>query len=158
MQLKSSPEDFIVEEINLMKFTPEGKFSYYLLKKRDLETGAAVQQIADRWKINQKYINIAGNKDKIAVTTQYISISQGPEQDMKSDNLELKFLGKGSFSLQLGYLEGNKFTIVVRQISSTEMKHFLQHTKSIPPFINYYDDQRFGINKNNHLIGKYLVK
>ncbi|MBI5073142.1 tRNA pseudouridine(13) synthase TruD [Candidatus Woesearchaeota archaeon] len=165
MHLKSTPEDFIVEEINTLHFNLEGKFSYYQLKKRDLESGSAIQQIADRWKINQKYINIAGNKDKIAVTTQFISISQGPEQNMKSDNLELTFLGKGKAALQLGHLEGNKFTIVVREITSEERKNFLEHIKNtkkksskLPSFVNYYDDQRFGNSRNNHLIGKHLVR
>lgn len=164
MQLKSKPEDFIVEEINTLPFNPEGKFSYYQLKKCNLESGSAVQQIADRWKISQKYINIAGNKDKIAITTQFISISQGPEQNMKSDNLELTFLGKGKAPLQLGHLEGNKFTIIVREISAEEKKNFLQHMKNTknakksPSFVNYYDDQRFGNSKNNHLIGKHLVR
>ena len=158
MQLKSKPDDFIVEELSTLNFIPEGKFSYYKLKKTNVEINAALQQIASHWKINQKYINIAGNKDKTAVTTQYISISQGPKENMKTQNLELLFLGSGKQQLQLGMLDGNRFAITVREITEKEKQYFLKNLQHISLFVNYYDDQRFGNNKNNHIIGRHLVR
>lgn len=160
MKLKSTPEDFIVKEINQLHFTENGKYSYYLLKKRNMESEAAIQKISDLWKINPKYINRAGNKDKVAITTQHISISQGPEKSITSENLELTYLGKGNERLNLGMLEGNAFKIIVREISKEEWKQCEKNLKDIKKFqcINYYDDQRFGIEKNNHEIGKLLVK
>ncbi len=160
MRLKSKPQDFIVEEINTLQFDKEGKYSYYKLKKTNLETQSAIQKIADLWKLNEKYINTAGTKDKIAITTQFISISQGPQKDINTENLELTFLGKGRERLNLGSLEGNKFAIVVREITKEEKKNVEENTKerSKMQFINYYDDQRFGIEKNNQVIGKLLIK
>ena len=161
MRLKSNPSDFIVEEINTLNFDKEGKYSYYRLKKTNLETQSAIQKISDIWKLNEKYINTAGTKDKVAVTTQFISISQGPEKDIETENLELTYLGKGRERLNLGSLEGNKFTITVREITEQEKKEFEENTtgdKSKLQFINYYDDQRFGIKKDNHIIGKLFIK
>ncbi len=167
MRLKTTPQDFIVEEVNTLQFDKEGKYSYYKLKKTNLETQSAIQKIADIWKLNEKYINTAGTKDKVAVTTQFISISQGPEKDINTENLELKYLGKGRERLNLGSLEGNKFLITVREITKEEKVNFEENTKSNAKnnsekadvqFINYYGDQRFGIEKNNHIIGKLLIK
>lgn len=156
MNLKSKPEDFIVEEINTLRFAHNGRYSYYLLRKINLETQAAVQKIADRWKINPKYINIAGTKDKIAVTTQYISISHGPEKNIATENCELKFVGKGNVRLNLGMLTGNRFTITVRDITKKEKNNYEKNAKG--QYINYYDGQRFGSRKNTHIIGRFLVK
>lgn len=162
MRIKSKPQDFIVEEINTLKFDEEGKYSYYKLKKTNLETQSAIQKIADLWKINEKYINTAGTKDKVAITTQFISISQGPQKDIKTENLELTFLGRGRERLNLGSLEGNKFTIIVRKVTFNEKKIFINNFQEILKatfrFVNYYDDQRFGIEKNNHIVGKLLIK
>ncbi len=154
MKLKSKPEDFIVEEISTLKFSDTGKYSYYVLKKINLETQACVQKISDIFKINPKYINFAGTKDKVAVTTQHISISNGPEKNIMKENLELKFLEKGNERLNLGMLSGNTFTIIVREITDQEKKQFNPEKM----FINYYDDQRFGNRKNTHIIGKYIVE
>lgn len=162
MLLKSTPTDFIVEEINDLHFHENGSYSYYKLKKTNLETNSALQKIADLWKINPKYINIAGNKDKAAVTTQFLSISKGPEKDLKTETLELTFLGKKNDRLNLGTLDGNKFIITVRKVSPDEKKRFMQNILAQSGltfhFVNYYDDQRFGIEKNNHIIGRLLVK
>lgn len=157
MLLKSKPADFIVEEINDVHLHESGSYSYYKLKKTNLETNSSLQKIADLWKINPKYINIAGNKDKVAVTTQFLSISQGPQKDINTENLELTFLGKGRERLNLGSLKGNKFIITVREITTEEKKNVEEKISGMQ-FINYYDDQRFGIEKNNHAIGKLLVK
>lgn len=215
MLLKSKPEDFIVEEVNNIQFNENGKYSFYKLKKINIETYAAVQQVADCFKINPKYINFAGLKDKKAITTQYISISHGPKKDVKNhwsktidmmprsnltenhwflnttlihptafqkdggfgclkrDNIELTYLGTGYERLQLGMLVGNKFTITVREITPEEKKRLLEKIAEIKKiektkttkqkkqniqFINYYDEQRFGIHKDNHIIGRFLVK
>ncbi len=153
MRLKSKPEDFIVEEIHTLKFSDNGKYSYYLLRKINLETQACVQKISDIFKINPKYINIAGTKDKVAVTTQHISISNGPEKNVKTENCELTFLGKGNERINLGMLLGNKFTIIVRGINKKEKNIF-----AVKQFVNYYDNQRFGNRKNTHTVGRYIVK
>ncbi len=157
MQIKTMPEDFIVEEINTLHFDEKGKYTYYKLKKINIDHNTALQIIADAFKINRKYINVAGVKDKHAITTQCLSISQGPKKNLKTENIELTFLGTGKERITLGMLEGNKFTISIQKITKQEMQKFETNKKNlcIP---NYYDGQRFGTNKNNHLIGKLLVK
>lgn len=157
MQIKTMPEDFIVEEMNTLHFDNKGAYSYYKLKKLNIDHNTALQIIADAFKINRKYINVAGVKDKHAITTQCLSISQGPKKNLKTENIELTFLGTGKERIILGMLEGNKFTITVKNITREEMKNF-EKNKADLRIPNYYDDQRFGMHKDNATIGKLFLK
>ncbi len=151
-KIKTIPKDFIVKEISKPNIDDKGKYSYYLLKKKNYTTIDAINAISRNLKIKSKYINFAGTKDKVAVTEQYISISNGPKKNLQLKDIELKFLGKGNERLNLGDLEGNEFIITVRNLDKKK------NTKKIEHIPNYFDEQRFGINKNNHIIGKHIIK
>ena len=150
MLLKQSPKDFIVDEVLKREFKP-GKYGIYLLKKTNYNTESAVTEIANQLKINRKRISYAGLKDKIAITTQHISILNPPKNfSFSHPNISLKFLGTSTGPISLGDLEGNKFKITVREIKN---KPVIDKTKQIP---NYFDNQRF--STHNHIIGKHLLK
>lgn len=144
-KIKTFPEDFIVKETIKLEMG-DGKYSYYLLRKKDYTTMKAVSIIAKKLKL--KEIGFAGAKDRRAITEQVISILNGPEKDFELKDINLKFLGKGSDRINLGDNEGNDFEIIVREISKKpEEKKFI---------VNYFDKQRF--SRNNADIGKALVK
>ena len=149
IKIKQKPEHFIVKEKLKLNLKENGQYTYYLLKKTDLNTIDAVNKISDRLNLSPKYINFAGTKDRKAITEQYISISKGPKKDLYLDGIELKYLGEGDERINLGSLEGNNFEITIE----TD-----QELRLIKKTINYFDDQRFGMNKNNHVIGKLLVQ
>ena len=132
-----------------MNLKENGQYTYFLLKKTGLNTIDAVNKIADRLNLSSKYINFGGTKDRNAITEQYISISKGPKNDLYLDGIELKYLGEGDERINLGSLEGNEFEIIIE----TD-----QELRLIKKTINYFDDQRFGMNKNNHVVGKLLVQ
>lgn len=148
--IKQQLEDFIVEEVLTLNLQEHGEYSYYRLKKINVEQNKALDIIANTFRINKKYINIAGMKDKAAITTQTISIKHGPQKNIKKDDLELTFFGQGDERISLGQLEKNKFIITVR---NTDKK-----PRTITTTPNYFDNQRFGKQKNNHLIGEALVR
>lgn len=150
-KIKQIPEDFIVREISKLNFDNKGSYSYYLLKKKNYTTIDAINLISKKLNIKPKYINFAGTKDKVAVTEQYISILNGPKKGLKLKNIELRYLSKGKERLNLGDLQANEFIITVRNLTSNK----INSVKNIP---NYFDEQRFGINKNNHIIGKCIIK
>ena len=149
-QLKQIPQDFIVKEINNLRFSETGQYSYYLLKKTNYNTIDAIKKISEYWNIDDKFFNFAGTKDKVAVTEQYISISKGPKKDLSLKDIELNFLGCGVERLNLGALIGNYFEITVRNIESQPKKKEL--------FLNLFDSQRFGRNDDNHVVGKFILK
>ncbi len=148
-KIKQLPEDFLVREMMRLEFEQNGRYSYYLLKKKGLNTIDAVDRIAKKFKVSPRYINFAGTKDRSAVTEQHISISRGPGKDLEIEGISLKFLGKGSQRLNLGTLDGNEFEIIIRNID--------KRPEPIRRMRNLFDDQRFGNKKNNHIIGKAIV-
>ena len=151
MQLKQIPEDFKVLEIPLIKLSNRGRFSICELTKKDFNTECAIGEIAKQLSIPRKHIGYAGTKDKRAITTQLISIvsSESKINNFKHQDISLKYLGKHDEPLSLGLLKGNKFKIVVRDLSGEEI---IREKK----FVNFFHNQRF--SKNNVLVGKFLLK
>jgi len=148
-KIKQKPEDFVVKEITNVKPEKQGKYTYFILKKKEYTTEKAIQTIANYFRIQRKRFGYAGNKDKIAITEQYCSVL-GRIKDTNLKDIEVKVIGYGSEPISLGDLKENHFEIVVRDVYKKP-----KILKEIP---NYFDEQRFGINKNNHLIGKAIVK
>lgn len=145
------PEDFYVKEILDLKLG-NGDYSYFLLRKRDIGTLEAINTISKELGISQKRIGFAGNKDKKAVTEQHVSIYKfNKENNLKINGIELVYLGNGKERINLGDLKYNSFRIVVRDLDK-KIKLVSKRFK------NYFDDQRFGIDKSNHMIGRYIVK
>lgn len=151
---KQVPEDFMVKELTGMKKEESGDYAYFVLKKRGWNTLDAVNKISGMLKADRKRIGFAGNKDRNAVTEQMISFYKLKKENvegLKIKDVELKFFGYGKERINLGYLEGNKFLITIRDMD----RKIEKVVKQIP---NYFDDQRFGINSINHVVGRCLVK
>lgn len=150
-RIKSIPEDFKVKEIISIKPGKKGKYTYFVLKKKNFNTIRAIEFLAKALRINAKKIGFAGNKDKIAVTEQTCSapdITKQQLEKVKIKDIETRYLGKGEEPISLGDLEGNEFEIIVRNID--------EKPKPKKKFINYFGEQRFG--KANVPIGKAIVK
>ena len=148
MRIKERPEDFVVEEMIVLDCSG-GYYSYWQLKKTNLNTLEAVQRIAEKLGIPFKYIKYAGNKDKRAVTTQYISIYKAAKERVRSlQDLELSFVGLGKEPIHLGQHHGNIFRITVRDAEDAEL--------NISPCPNYFGTQRF--SKNNVEVGRAIIK
>ena len=150
MKLKTTPEDFIVEEIPNFSLSP-GPYLIYKLTKKLRNTEAVVQEISYKANIPRKNISYSGVKDNQAITTQYISIFQASKDKLskfKSEGVTLEYVGTSKNHLNLGDHEGNKFEIIVRNCKKKP-----QHPDRV---INYFGEQRF--SKNNEKIGKALIK
>ena len=150
-RIKELPEDFIVKEISTIKPSEKGKYTYFLLKKKNYNTIRAIEHIARALHINPKKIGFAGNKDKIAITEQTCSVPEIDKERLekiKLKDIEIKYLSKGKEPISLGDLEGNEFQITVRNID--------KKPKAKKKFINYFGEQRFG--KINVPVGKAIVQ
>lgn len=150
-KIKQLPEDFIVREISSVKPGKEGKYNYFLLKKKNYTTIRALEHIAHALCIQLKKLGFAGNKDKTAITEQVCSaegVGKEKLERIKLKDIEIKFLGKGDEPISLGILDGNEFEITVRNID--------KKPKPKTKFINFFGEQRF--SKNNAEIGKAIVK
>ncbi len=150
MKIKEKPEDFIVKEEAQLEFS-EGKYAYFLLEKKNWNTLDVIREIARRLNLKEKDIGFAGNKDRRAWTFQHISIPISKERvlGLKIKDVKLSYLGNGDKRINLGRLKGNNFEIVIRDCKGIEEKDFI---------INYFGEQRFGVENKNWKIGKYLIK
>lgn len=146
MRIKQQPEDFKVEELSPQPLG-EGEYTWFTLKKRNIGTFEALNELAERWHVPFKRFGFAGLKDKHAITTQVCSF-KGTVKDFKERDIEVKVIGTSDIPVSLGTHRGNKFTIVVRDLDQAP-----QHRHS---FVNYFGDQRF--STNNAAIGKAVVK
>lgn len=147
-KIKQIPDDFYVKELIKLNLN-QGNYAYFLLKKKNLTTLETLNLISEKVGINIKNIGYAGNKDKHAVTEQYVSIYKGNKNldKIKIKNLELSFIGYGNEKIHLGNNSGNEFLITVRNL---EKKY-----EKINFIVNYFDEQRFG--KINIKVGKCLL-
>lgn len=143
MKIKELPEDFVVNEV--MDLTlEEGSYYYYLVTKRNWNTLDLVKEIAQR--LHVKDVGYAGNKDRNAVTSQYISVQKKITFTLK--NVEFEYVGTGKQRIFLGSLKGNEFIITLRDLNDK--------IKPLKEVVNYFGEQRF--STKNALIGKMLVK
>lgn len=154
MRIKQVPEDFIVTEINTLKVSDKGKYCAFTLEKKGWNTIDAIKEIANRLGIKEKDIRYAGLKDKEAVTRQLITIDlKNPKliQRLKIKDVSLEFLGMSGRHTETADNQGNKFVITIRDIGHK----YAKLSEMIP---NYFDEQRFGNNKNNHVVGGLIIK
>ncbi len=162
--IKLWPQDFIVEEIlkdGSVQTVTSGQFlkegidlaprpTYWAtLVKCGLSTIEAIEEISSLVGVDKKKIQFAGIKDKDALTAQHISLRDVPPEKVISISSPYFFLknvygGKGA--MEVGGLQGNKFTIVVRTDDSFKKDHFLENVGLINKegFFNFFYSQRFG--------------
>lgn len=146
-KIKSKPEDFIVEEIPVFENKKSGKYTYFLLEKRNYNTEKVIQKLSRYYNIPRKRFGYAGSKDKRAVTKQYCSV-KGRIKAVELNDISVKVVGYGDEPISLGDLSSNKFTITIRNVT--------KKPKPITFIINYFDEQRFG--KNNLEAGLAILK
>ncbi|MBI4441111.1 tRNA pseudouridine(13) synthase TruD [Candidatus Woesearchaeota archaeon] len=154
MIIKHRPEDFIVQEQTTLPLG-DGRYSYWLLRKRNMTTMEAVHAVARSMGI--KKIGFAGTKDKVAVTEQYISIPFRQETVHFVHALcSIHFVGFGAVPLSLGNLDGNRFVIVVRDLANADVaKAAATMHGNTYRFCNLFGEQRF--SSKNAEIGKLLL-
>ena len=116
--LKETPDDFVVEEvIKNLEILNKGEYCYFTIEKRNRNTYDVVKEIAGKLGMRERDFNIAGIKDKKAVTLQYVSglrVKKGRLERLRIANCKICFLGYGDERLKLGQIIGNRFKIVVR--------------------------------------------
>lgn len=180
--LKLFPQDFLVEEVDkngglhdVSCGTPESDFSagehptiYADLVKVAASTLDAQAELAKLLGIDQKHIGFAGIKDRLAITSQAISIRGVRELSRESiaggDGFFLKNIVAGKGAIANGDLKGNRFTIVVRfleKLSPSQIERIGVRVEELKEdgFWNFFHFQRFGTPRLvSHILGLSLVR
>ncbi|QJT82336.1 tRNA pseudouridine(13) synthase TruD [Kosakonia sp. MUSA4] len=152
--LKANPEDFVVVED--LGFEPDGEGEHILVRilKNGCNTRFVADALAKFLKIHAREVSFAGQKDKHAVTEQWLCarVPGNTMPDLSAFALEgCKVLeyARHKRKLRLGALQGNAFTLVLREVSDrADVETRLQAIgeKGVP---NYFGAQRFGIGGSN---------
>ncbi|XP_014225977.1 pseudouridylate synthase 7 homolog [Trichogramma pretiosum] len=143
-----------------------GDYCHFVLHKVNMDTMDALNQMAKVLRVKSGIFNYAGTKDRRAKTTQWISVKKmNPKSIMHAARVvKGAFVGNFKFEkepLKLGKLEGNRFTIALRNVTVADdvvekaMTSLRDHG-----YINYYGLQRFGTIATipTHVIGKALLQ
>jgi tRNA pseudouridine13 synthase len=180
-KLKHSSEDFIVEEIgadweckvsekNMFNHPPDilkigqppKDFLWFELEKKDIDHFTAMKDLAFILNKSIGDIGYAGSKDKKAWTSQRVSVFK-PDlkkiEKFRHSNIVLKNFKWEKRKIKLGYLEGNRFTIIMRDIDKKDCIKVASTISKSSHFPNFFGEQRFGsVRKNNFEIGKAILK
>jgi tRNA pseudouridine13 synthase len=161
MKVKQRPEDFQVHELTEIVPGDQGSYSLYRLKKRGLTTPDALGVIQKRWKMQRRRVSVGGLKDKHAQTVQYFTILHGPQRRLTHPGLNVEFLGKVVEPYTSKHIRGNRFQIVLRDMTAGELNSAEQALEEIrcDGLPNYFDDQRFGsVGSDGQFLGRLLVQ
>lgn len=178
--LKTTPLDFIVEEIQLdgsitgsylSKYdtytqddSSENATVYATLVKVGISTLEAIEQIALALHIDKDRVGYAGIKDAVAVTSQKISIrgvTVANVQDLSLPQVVLKDIFTGKGIMNFGNIKGNRFSIVIRTTEKINQDLLQNRIQQIIKngLINYYGPQRFGSPRyQSHVLGRLVLR
>jgi tRNA pseudouridine13 synthase len=149
-RIRSTPEDFRVEEV--LGFEADGEGPHVMLKveKREANTHWVAAQLARHAGIPAREVGYAGLKDRHAVTVQSftLNLDRKPEPDwspLAGSGIKVLESKRHRRKLKTGSLEGNRFRLVLREFdgSAASLRPKLEAIKSrgVP---NYFGVQRFG--------------
>jgi len=162
--IRTTPEDFRVEERPLYLPCGQGEHLYVSITKRGLPTPKMVDWLSSRLGVKARCIGVAGLKDARAVTTQLVSL-QGVTQEqvaqLRPDEhlLSITVLGRHRNRLRTGHHAGNLFRLVIRGVRpcAAESVPAVLETLSKRGIPNYFGPQRQGREGRNYSIGAALL-
>jgi tRNA pseudouridine13 synthase len=163
-RIKTKEDDFLVEEIPLYRPCGFGEHLYLWVRKKGLAHSDLLEALRNHYRVRESAIGAAGMKDRIAVTTQTVSIHlpgvEPPDRPFKHKHIEVLGVERHNNKLRRGHLIGNRFVIRIRDLEpsqATVVWRGLQELekRGVP---NYYGPQRFGYRQNTHRLGALLLQ
>lgn len=152
---RTTPEDFLVEEIDAFEASGNGEHLLLTVEKRGMNTEFAASLIAQWAGVGEAAIGYAGLKDRHAVTRQRFSVHlpkrNAPDlATLHSERLRVLTHGWHAKKLPRGALAGNRFELVLREVqgerAGIESRMRVIAERGVP---NYFGEQRFGRDGDN---------
>jgi tRNA pseudouridine13 synthase len=160
--IKTTPEDFIVDELPAYPPSGEGSHTFVRIEKRGLTTDEAVARVSAAAGVRRDECGVAGQKDRQALTRQWISLPNVDPEKARTfvlENVRVLEAARHGHKLRTGHLSGNRFTLTVRGTSDGESRaRAILEALSKSGMPNYYGAQRFGARGDNAARGRALLK
>ena len=161
--IKVRPEDFIVEELPLYDPIGKGEHLYLGIRKMGMPHTEMVRLLRQHFRVSEHAIGYAGMKDKVAVTTQQVSIhlpdGEPDSLDVRDNRMDVLWARRHMNKLRRGHLTGNRFSIRIRETDPLKAPQVLAQMRQLESVgvPNYYGVQRFGYRGNTHLLGYHAL-
>ncbi|NOY17585.1 MAG: tRNA pseudouridine(13) synthase TruD [Gammaproteobacteria bacterium] len=154
-ELRTTEEDFVVDEELGFSPTGKGEHTFLHIRKRGRNTEDVARALAHYSNVPRKAVSYAGLKDRNAITSQYFSVhlpgKNDPDwQGMADSSLEFLSINRHSKKIRRGALQRNSFRLILREfLGSRELadQRLVEIKRNGVP--NYFTAQRFGHNANN---------
>lgn len=159
-RIRSSPDDFHVEELTAVRPTGHGEHLLVRLRKRGANTEWVARCLARQAGVKPRDVGFAGLKDRHAVTEQWFSIHvPGREIDpgaLGGDEFQVLECIRHTRKIRRGALRGNRFRIVLRGVRGPrDALEERLHRIAEQGAPNYFGSQRFGRDGANLLLGTH---
>lgn len=119
--IRTTPDDFIVEEIPAYPFSGKGEHLFVTIRKTGRTTMDVAKELARAFGADPRGVGYAGMKDKHAITTQTISIPVPMAVDFEPllaqatlPGVEILDARRHDNKLKPGHLDGNRFRLRLR--------------------------------------------
>jgi tRNA pseudouridine13 synthase len=169
--LKTCPEDFVVEEIPVYEPIGEGPHLFLWVEKRNVAAHQLVRDIARHFDVRRGEVGMAGNKDKVALTRQWISVpieGAGASRIERADgdiNDRVRILRavRHTNKLKTGHLRGNRFEVTLRGVTCSEAEAKVRIERTVAMLkragvANHFGSQRFGHDSQTLNLGLALLR
>ena len=163
MRLRETPEDFRVDEIPLYAPSGEGDHTFVRVEKRLRTTEEVARDLARAAGVPPRDVGYAGRKDRRAVTTQWLSVpglDPGQALQLALPGATVLEAVPHPHKLRTGQLRGNRFKIVVRDVSDARVAEALRLADGFvrTGLPNRFGEQRFGRDGDNDVRAAALLR
>ena len=160
---KAVPEDFEVDELPAYEPSAEVGSDEHLflwVEKRGRSTPDVAKLIARHVGAQERDVTWAGLKDRQGITRQYLSLPSKFEAKLPgfaAEGVTILRTARHRNKLKSGHLRGNRFTVVVRDVSDLGAARATLARLLSLGIPNFFGDQRFGRDGENAAKGKAIL-
>lgn len=152
--LRSEMSDFKVFE--QLPFSPigEGEHLFIKVRKAGANTVFVARELAKYFAVKEGLVSYAGLKDRFAITEQWFGVHVPGKQeydlsDLVIEGVEVLEYQRHNKKLRTGALTGNKFELILRNVSAVDKLVERWQAITAQGVPNYFGEQRFGIEGGN---------
>jgi tRNA pseudouridine13 synthase len=154
MRIRTTPEDFRVEEMPLYPPTGEGGHLFLFVEKRGCTTEQVARALARASGTSPRDVGYAGRKDRHAVTRQWFSLEGvEPERalDFEIEGAHVLEAVRHPHKIRTGHLRANRFDVVLRADEEVDPEPIRTRAETLARrgLPNRFGDQRFGREGDN---------
>jgi tRNA pseudouridine13 synthase len=146
MRIKVLPGDFAVKEVLAVPLAEGGHYVVYRARKRAITTLQLQNRLAAALGLSNSAVAFPALKDRQAIAVQFCTVRGAVPPQVKGRGFTAERIGWLDRQLSPGDLAGNRFSVVLRDLSQDEAARVTAQLAEMARWglPNYFDVQRFG--------------